>query len=90
MPGAPVLVSVTQVTHGTNALVWQNPPSTCTTVEINRRVGTGPYSVVQTLTGSTTSAQDMPGHASGTYCYTVACKLNGIASPPSNEKCIMQ
>ena len=90
MPGTPVLVSATLVTHGTMSLVWQNPASTCTTIEINRKVDTGMYSVAQMLSGTTTSAQDMPGHTSGTYCYTITCKLNGLASAPSNERCVTQ
>jgi hypothetical protein len=90
MPGTPVLVSATLVTHGTMALTWQNPASTCTNIEINRKVDAGTYSVAQTLAGQTTSAQDMPGHTSGTYCYTITCKLNGVASSPSNEKCVTQ
>ena len=90
VPGAPVLVSATLVTHGTMSLVWQNPASTCTNVEINRKVDAGAYSVAHTLSGQTTSLQDMPGHAAGTYCYTVTCKLNGLASAPSNERCVTQ
>jgi hypothetical protein len=90
VPGTPVLVSATLVTHGTMSLVWQNPASTCATVEVNRKVGAGTYSVAHTLSGQTTSVQDMPGHAAGTYCYTVICKLNGLASSPSNERCVTQ
>jgi hypothetical protein len=89
-PGTPVLVSATLVTHGTMGLVWTNPASTCTTLEINRKVDAGMYSVAQSVSGQTTMVQDMPGHASGTYCYTITCKLDGAASPPSNEKCVMQ
>jgi hypothetical protein len=72
------------------SLVWQNPASTCTNIEINRKVDAGTYSVAQTLSGSTTMAQDMPSHAAGTYCYTITCKLNGVASAPSNERCVTQ
>jgi hypothetical protein len=72
------------------SLVWQNPASTCTNVEINRMVGAGAYSVAQTLSGQTTSAQDMPGHAAGVYCYTITCKVNALASLASNEKCVTQ
>jgi len=72
------------------SLAWQLPASTCTTVEINRKQDAGGYSVAQMLTGLAKSAQDLPGHANGTYCYTVTCKLNGQASPPSNEKCVTQ
>jgi len=89
-PGTPVLVSATLVVHGTMSLVWENPASTCTTIEINRKVDAGSYSVAQMLAGSTTSAQDMPSHAAGTYCYTITCKLNDLASAPSNEKCVTQ
>ena len=89
-PGIPNLVSATLVSHGTVALVWQNPASTCATVEINRKKNTGSYSVAQTVSGQSTSAQDSPGHTSGTYCYTMTCKLNGFASTPSNEKCVTQ
>ncbi len=90
MPGTPVLLSAKLVTHGTMSLAWQNPPSTCLTVEINRNKDAGAYSKAQTLTGQATSAQDMPGHTDGTYCYTITCNLNGLASPPSNEKCVTQ
>ena len=90
LPGTPVFVSATLVTHGTMSLVWQIPASTCDHVEINRKLDAGMYSVAHTLTGQTTSVQDMPGHAAGTYCYTITCKLNGVASPPSNERCVTQ
>jgi hypothetical protein len=53
-------------------------------------VGAGAYSVAQTLSGQTTSAQDMPGHAAGVYCYTITCKVNALASLASNEKCVTQ
>lgn len=89
-PGTPVLLAASLVTHGTMSLSWQNPTSTCVTVEINRKKDTGAYSVAQTLTGQATSAQDSPGHANGTYCYTITCKLNDLSSPPSNEKCVTQ
>ena len=89
-PGTPMLVSATLVTHGTMSLVWQNPASTCETVEINRKVDAGTYSVAHTLNGQTTSVQDMPGHAAGTYCYTITSKPNGFASLPSNERCVTQ
>ena len=89
-PGTPVLMSATLVMHGTMALAWENPASTCTAIEINRKVDSGMYSVAQTLSGQTMSAQDMPGHTSGTYCYTITCKLNDLASSPSNEKCVTQ
>ncbi len=90
MPGTPVLLSANLVTHGTISLAWQKPTSTCATVEINRKKDADAYAVAQTLTGQATSAQDMPGHANGTYCYTITCKLNGLASAPSNEKCVTQ
>ncbi len=87
---APVLVSATLVVHGTMALTWQNPAATCTTVAINRRKDLGAYAVAQTLPGTTTSAEDMPGHDNGTYCYTLTCTLGGQASAPSNERCVTQ
>ncbi len=88
--GVIVLLSATLVTHGTMALAWRNPSSTCATVEINRKKDAGAYAVAQTLTGVATSAQDMPGHANGNYCFTITCKLNGSAAAPSNEKCVTQ
>ena len=84
-PGTPVLLSASLVAHGTMALAWQNPASTCATVEINRKKDAGAYSVAQTLTGQATSAQDSPGHTSGTFCYTITCKLGGLASSPPNQ-----
>lgn len=89
-PGTPVLLSATLVMHGTMSLSWQTPDSGCDTVEINRKQDAGSYSVAQRLTGVATSAQDEPGHANGTYCYTVTCVLGGVSSPPSNEQCITQ
>ena len=88
--GTPILVSASLVVHGTMALAWQNPASTCSSLMINRKKDAGTYAVAQTLTGQATSVQDMPGHTAGTYCYTVTCTLNGQASPPSNEKCVTQ
>lgn len=90
MQGSPLLLSASLVLHGTMSIAWQNPDSTCETVEINRNRNAGDYSVAQTLIGEAMSAQDSPGHESGTYCYTVTCKLNDLSSPPSNEKCVTQ
>jgi hypothetical protein len=90
LPGVPTLVSATVISHGTVALAWQNPTSSCSTLEINRKSNSGAYSVAKTVSGELTSAQDSPGHGSGTFCYTMTCKLNGFASAPSNEKCVTQ
>jgi len=49
--GTPVLVSASLVVHGTMALAWQNPASTCTSLMINRKKDAGSYAVAQTLTG---------------------------------------
>ncbi|MCC6995834.1 MAG: hypothetical protein IT370_14585 [Deltaproteobacteria bacterium] len=87
---APVLVSASLVVHGTMALTWQNPAATCATILVNRRKDQGVYVVAQTLAGTTTSAEDMPGHDNGTYCYTITCVLGGQASAPSNERCVTQ
>ena len=87
---APVLVSASLVVHGTMALTWQNPAATCATILVNRRKDQGVYAVAQTLAGTTTSAEDMPGHDNGTYCYTITCVLGGQASAPSNERCVTQ
>lgn len=90
VPDAPVLVEASLVTHGMISLAWENPASTCSVVEINRNTDGGDYSVAQTLTGLATSAEDMPGHTNGTYCYTITCTLDGLDSEPSNEKCVTQ
>ncbi|MBI4821373.1 MAG: hypothetical protein HY791_34255 [Deltaproteobacteria bacterium] len=89
-PGTPTLLSVQLVTHGTFQLAWDLPASGCATLELNRNVDGGAFGVATTLTGVATEATDEPGHNSGTYCYTVTCKLNGESSPPSNEKCATQ
>ena len=90
MPGTPVLLSASVVMHGTMAVAWRNPDSTCATVQINRKMVPGEYAVSQTLTGQATAAQDSPGHANGTYCYTITCRLSGFSSDPSNEICVTQ
>jgi hypothetical protein len=89
-PGIPVLVTATLATHGTMSLSWQLPASMCATVEINRSMDGGAYALAQTLTGRADEARDMPGHAAGTYCYTITCTLDGVRSPASNEKCVTQ
>lgn len=89
-PGTPVLITASLVTHGTMSLSWQLPTSGCDSVKISRNKDGGAFAVAKTLTGSATSTQDSPGHASGKYCYTVACVLNGTTSSESNEKCVTQ
>ena len=89
-PGAPVLLSVQVVQHGTMGLSWQNPGSGCTTIEISRKVGSGAYAHAKTVTGSVTESNDEPGHANGTYCYTLVCRLNGVDYNASNERCATQ
>ncbi|MBN8613665.1 MAG: hypothetical protein J0L92_23925 [Deltaproteobacteria bacterium] len=90
MPGTPVLLSATLVVHGTHALSWRLPDSGCDEVVINRNRDGGPYTEATRLTGVATEAQSMAGHASGTYCYTVACVLGGVTSDASNEQCVSQ
>lgn len=90
VPGSPVLRSVTLVEHGVMELTWENPASGCSNLTINRKRDAGAYEVAQTVAGVATSAIDMPGHASGTYCYTVACTLGSLTSTPSNERCVTQ
>lgn len=88
-PEAPSLSSVQVVVHGTMKLDWQNPAGGCGSIAISRR-STGAYSVVNTVSGSSTTANDSPGHLSGTYCYTLACERGTLQSPPSNERCASQ
>lgn len=86
----PTLTSVTLQTHGTMSLTWDNPSSGCTTLELNRKKDSGTYALATMLTGVATSTLDMPGHASGTYCYTLVCVRGGSRSDPSNEMCATQ
>ena len=86
----PTLASVQVVQHGTMQLDWTNPASGCTTITINRKKDAGSYAVAQTVTGRAIQATDMPGHANGTYCYTLVCTLGGVASAPSNHRCATQ
>ena len=91
MVGAPIVTAATVVTHGTHQITWQLPASGCSTVSLALKVGTtGTYSDVKMVTGTATSTQYSPGHASGTYCYQVTCILSGVSSVPSNEKCVTQ
>ncbi len=90
IPGAPVVTSVSVVTHGTMAINWQLPASGCSTLTLRMKVGTGAYSTVRSLTGVATSTQYSPGHASGTYCYQLTCTLQGLESAASNERCATQ
>ena len=89
-PGVPVLVDVSVVVHGTFKVSWQTPASGCSTFTINRKKDAGMYAVAQMVTGAATQVMDQPGHAAGTYCYTVVCTLAGADSAPSNEKCATQ
>lgn len=89
-PGSPVLTAATLVTHGTMSLTWTLPASGCDTIVVNRKKDAGVYAVAQTVTGVATSAMDMPGHATGMYCYTLVCTLGGMMSAPSNERCVTQ
>ena len=89
-PGSPVLTAARLVTHGTMSLTWTLPASGCDTIVVNRKKDAGAYAVAQMLTGVAVSAMDMPGHATGTYCYTLVCTLGGMASEPSNERCVTQ
>ncbi len=49
------------VTHGTMSLEWDNPASTCDTIDINRKKDAGAYAVAHNTDRVATSAQDMPG-----------------------------
>lgn len=89
-PTAPTLTSATIPTHGTVSLTWTLPAAGCTTIDILRKKDQGTYAKATSVTGQATSTQDMPGHASGTYCYTLVCQRDGASSEPSNEKCASQ
>jgi len=86
----PVLTSARLVVHGTMALTWSLPVGGCSTITVNRKKDAGAYSVATMLTGVATETNDMPGHAVGTYCYTLVCTLAGVDSAPSNERCVTQ
>ncbi|MFO0675590.1 MAG: hypothetical protein U0169_03590 [Polyangiaceae bacterium] len=89
-PVAPTLTSATIPTHGTVSLTWTLPSGGCTTIDVLRKKDQGTYAKTTSVTGQATSTQDMPGHASGTYCYTLVCQKDGASSEPSNEKCATQ
>ena len=90
-PGTPTVTAANVVTHGTHQIIWQLPSSGCSSLSLAMKVGpTGTYSVVKMVTGTATSTQYSPGHASGTYCYEVSCTLSGITSPSSNGMCATQ
>lgn len=88
--GPPTMLSVVRVVHGTFRLSWTLPAGGCTTIAVNRNKDGAGYAPAQMVTGVATEVNDLPGHAVGTYCYTLNCITNGVASAPSNERCASQ
>ncbi len=86
----PVVSSAVVVTHGSIRVQWTNPNPACDTLTLMRSKD-GAAAVIASQPASTaTEVVDAPGHASGTYCYSLSCSRGGAPQGTSNQKCATQ
>jgi hypothetical protein len=86
----PIVTSASVVTHGSIRVLWTNPTPACDAMALMRSKD-GAAAVVASQPPSTaTEVVDAPGHASGTFCYSLSCSRGGAAQGSSNQKCATQ
>lgn len=86
----PVITSVTLITHGSIRVQWTNPTPPCDTLTLVRaKDGAAGVAAAQPAPTST-EFMDAPGHASGTYCYSLTCLRAGATDGSSNQSCASQ
>lgn len=86
----PVVTSATVITHGSIRVQWTNPSPACDALSLQRSKD-GAAAVTASQPSSTaTETLDAPGHASGTYCYSLTCARGGVMQGSSNQKCASQ
>lgn len=86
----PVVTSATVITHGSIRVQWTNPSPACDALSLQRSKD-GAAAVTASQPSSTaTETLDSPGHASGTYCYSLTCTRGSVMQGSSNQKCASQ
>lgn len=86
----PVVTSAVVVTHGSIRVQWTNPTPACDTLALMRSKDGAAAVVASQPASSATEVTDAPGHASGTFCYSLSCSRGGVPQGPSNQKCATQ
>lgn len=86
----PVITSVTLITHGSIRVQWTNPSPPCDTLTLVRAKDGAAGMPAAQPTPSSTEFLDAPGHASGTYCYSLTCLRAGVTDGSSNQSCASQ
>lgn len=86
----PVVTSATVVTHGSIRVQWTNPSPACDVLALMRSKDGAAAAVASQPASTATEVVDAPGHASGTYCYSLTCSRGGALQGTSNQKCATQ
>lgn len=89
-PALPTVTSATVLSHGSIRVQWTNPNPACDTLALMRSRDGAAAVVASQPASSATEVVDAPGHASGTYCYSLACSRGGAPQGSSNQKCATQ
>jgi hypothetical protein len=84
VPQAPQLTAVEKM-EGALMVSWTNKEAACETIEGERMMGTGSYSVAFTVPGEATNKHDATATQAMNYMYRLRCKKGGLYSPYSNE-----
>ncbi|MCA2980026.1 MAG: hypothetical protein INH37_17260 [Myxococcaceae bacterium] len=83
-PQAPMMKSVEKM-DGALMLYWMNMEPGCTTVEGERKEGTGAYAVAFSVPGEVDNKHDATATKDATYTYRLRCTKGDKASAYSDE-----
>jgi hypothetical protein len=89
IPGGPAL-QLAHPAHGIFNLSWTIPAAGCDMIAVDRRIGSSAFSTLTTVSGTTTTYDDVDHVDSGTFCYQVQCQSTSHATLPSNQACAGQ
>lgn len=86
----PVATSATVITHGSIRVQWTNPTPACDAMSLLRSKDGAAAVTASQPSPTAVETLDAPGHASGTYCYSLTCSRGGVLQGTSNQKCATQ
>lgn len=84
VPQAPMLRSVEKM-DGALMIRWMNMETACTSVEGERKEGSGSYAVAFSVPGEVDNKHDVSATTDATYTYRLRCLKGGSPSAYSEE-----
>lgn len=84
VPQAPMLSSVAKM-EGALMVTWMNMETGCSSIEGERKVGSGAYAVAFSVPGEVDNKHDTAATSDQTYTYRLRCKKGTTVSAYSAE-----